>query len=308
MGLNRLLEGMTFGVEIECYGAGPAALGEAIAAATGGTSQGGGLSGGCVALPDGRRWEFVADGSIQATRRRPSTIEAISPICTYADIEMVQAVVRAIHGAGWRVNQSCGLHVHVGLLDFTPAIMRALLGTWARWEDNFLFAAGTAAGGRSRWATKIPPGVVAAARRLAAESTLDEAASAWYGHTITGAVVADGADKYSDTRYRSLNLHSIFIRGTVEFRLWNATLHAGKVRAAVVASMAVVALARRSTALLTGVPPEVAPVSLAGWARYLTRWLRLTGYEARNVVAHLCVNHAAAETASTTAAAGEATV
>ena len=36
---------------------------------------------------------------------------------------------------------------------------------------------------------------------------------------------------YDDSRYHCLNLHSVFQKGTVEFRLFNGTLHAGKIKA-----------------------------------------------------------------------------
>jgi hypothetical protein len=35
---------------------------------------------------------------------------------------------------------------------------------------------------------------------------------------------------YSSTRYRALNLHSVWQKGTVEFRLFNSTLHAGEIK------------------------------------------------------------------------------
>ena len=36
---------------------------------------------------------------------------------------------------------------------------------------------------------------------------------------------------YDDSRYHCLNLHSVFQKGTVEFRLFNGTVHAGKIKA-----------------------------------------------------------------------------
>ncbi len=36
--------------------------------------------------------------------------------------------------------------------------------------------------------------------------------------------------KQNSTRYHALNLHSVFNKGTVEFRLFNSTLHAGEVK------------------------------------------------------------------------------
>ena len=54
--------------------------------------------------------------------------------------------------------------------------------------------------------------------------TIDEVKSKWY----------DGGDysyrHYDESRYRGLNLHSVFNKGTIEFRLFNSTLHAGEVK------------------------------------------------------------------------------
>ena len=35
---------------------------------------------------------------------------------------------------------------------------------------------------------------------------------------------------YGETRYHGLNLHSVFSKGTIEFRLFNSTLHAGEIK------------------------------------------------------------------------------
>ena len=35
---------------------------------------------------------------------------------------------------------------------------------------------------------------------------------------------------YDSTRYHTLNLHSVFSKGTIEFRMFNSTLHAGEVK------------------------------------------------------------------------------
>jgi hypothetical protein len=36
---------------------------------------------------------------------------------------------------------------------------------------------------------------------------------------------------YCSARYRGLNLHALYTKGTVEFRLFNGTTHAGKIKA-----------------------------------------------------------------------------
>lgn len=53
--------------------------------------------------------------------------------------------------------------------------------------------------------------------------SMDQFKSMWY----------DGEDcsyrHYDDTRYHALNLHSVFYKGTIEFRLFNSTLLAGEI-------------------------------------------------------------------------------
>ena len=55
--------------------------------------------------------------------------------------------------------------------------------------------------------------------------TLDKIQDIWYKGN-------DGSYMhYHDSRYHCLNLHSLFSKGTIEFRLFNSTLHAGKIKA-----------------------------------------------------------------------------
>ena len=54
--------------------------------------------------------------------------------------------------------------------------------------------------------------------------TLAEVSNIWYKGV-------DGSHRhYHDSRYHCLNLHSVFQKGTIEFRLFNSTTHAGKVK------------------------------------------------------------------------------
>ena len=74
-------------------------------------------------MPDGRHWTVERDGSVTD----PSA-EVVSPVCRYEDIEMVQAVVRAIRAAGAKADRSCGIHIHIGLGEHTIEF-RAFNGT-----------------------------------------------------------------------------------------------------------------------------------------------------------------------------------
>ena len=57
-----------------------------------------------VVAPDGRRWRVMADASLNADRTRQA--EVVSPILTYADLETLQEVVRAVRKAGAKVDAS----------------------------------------------------------------------------------------------------------------------------------------------------------------------------------------------------------
>ena len=54
---------------------------------------------------------------------------------------------------------------------------------------------------------------------------MEEVERIWYGGT------SRRDTHYDDSRYHCLNLHSVFQKGTVEFRLFNGTVHAGKIKA-----------------------------------------------------------------------------
>ena len=59
----------------------------------------------------------------------------------------------------------------------------------------------------------------------------------WYGGR-------DGShDHYDSTRYYALNLHAVFSKGTLEWRCFESTLHAGKVRANITLALAISAQA-----------------------------------------------------------------
>ena len=62
-------------------------------------------------------------------------------------------------------------------------------------------------------------------RKLPTNVSMEQLKREWYGG-------ADGSNEhYNWTRYYALNLHSVFYRGTLEWRCFESTLHAGKVRA-----------------------------------------------------------------------------
>jgi hypothetical protein len=53
---------------------------------------------------------------------------------------------------------------------------------------------------------------------------MEQLRTAWYGNS------AEAATRYHRSRYRGINLNSLFFRGSIEVRMFNGTLHAGEIK------------------------------------------------------------------------------
>lgn len=187
--------------------------------------------------PEGRRWKVVSDGSIRCEARgersasRLYSVEVVSPICKYGDIERVQEIVRTLRRGGAKVNSSCGIHIHVDASKHTPQTLRNVVNIMASKED-LLYKTLQVKVSRENYCRKADTGFL---DRLNNDRprTMDQLERLWY----------DGDSRrdihYDSSRYRGLNLHSVFQKGTIEFRLFNSTLHAGEVKSYIQLCMAI---------------------------------------------------------------------
>jgi len=259
MGMNPnanlidVMKTLTFGVEIETLGANRKALAEAVATAFPGSRvdyEGGSYDKWAVTLEDGRKWTVVSDASITGGRGAYNNGEVVTPICTWADLEAIQAAIRAIRTiAHARVDSSCGIHVHIGTpADRFDAAALTRLAKLTYQQEPLIFAAlGVGNVRRERYTRPVDEAFI---RRLAVSrpGSRDTLASAWYGegsyiHTRSYAQT----QHYHESRYHGLNLHSVFYRGTAEFRYFESTLHAGQVKAYVQFCLALAAKALTAT-------------------------------------------------------------
>ena len=218
----------TFGIEVETTALGRERTAKAIAAYFGTTARyiGRHLDDWQVPMPDGRHWTVERDGSVTD----PSA-EVVSPVCGWEDIEMVQAVIRAIRTAGAKVNHTCGIHIHVGLGAHTPKTLRNLVNIVNAKEDLLTQALGITPDRRHRWCRPVDPTFLENLNRKKPK-TMDAFAALWYG---TPRWQGHAGTHYDDSRYHLLNLHATFSTErpahTIEFRAFNATLHAGEIKA-----------------------------------------------------------------------------
>ena len=224
----------TFGIEIETTGLGRERTARALAEYFGTTARHVGLhlDDWHVPMPDGRKWTVERDGSVTD----PSA-EVVSPVCRWEDIPMVQEVVRALRRAGAKADESCGIHIHVGLGEHTPQSLRRLVNIVNAKEDLLTQALGISPDRRCHWCKPVEPVFLAELNRRK-PATMEALAQLWYRGN-DGYRGQDwrrrAASHYDTSRYHLLNLHAAFSTErpahTIEFRAFNGTLHAGEVKA-----------------------------------------------------------------------------
>jgi hypothetical protein len=195
-----------------------------------------------IRAADGRLWTFMSDGSIESQRKNGRQIisangdyrvELVSPILTYyEDIKTVQELVRRLRKAGGFPNKSCGIHIHLDGADHTPRSIRNFVNIIAS-KNDLLYKALQIASERMHYCKKMDAYLVDKLNRAKPKS-FAQIETIWYA-----GYHEDRYRHYHNSRYHFLNLHSFFQGNrTVELRGFNSELHAGKIRAYIVLSLA----------------------------------------------------------------------
>ena len=185
----------------------------------------------------GRTWKAMFDGSINTKRTtcsgmvdagREYSCEVVTPVLQYEDLEDLQNVVRALRKAGAIANESCGIHIHVDGKNHTPESLTRLMNFAIGRQD--LFYEALEIGNRAnRWCRKMNSKLLKAMRNDS-EKTKSSIERIWYSTANDGYTGGINHEHYNSSRYHGINLHAFFTKGTVEFRLFNGTTHAGKIK------------------------------------------------------------------------------
>lgn len=227
---------LTFGIEIELTGVTRQKAAEVIAKELETTERhvGGSYDGWEVKDSTNRTWKIVSDASLKPERiERGRVIEAtpnyrvevVSPICHYEDIEKLQEIVRALRKAGAFTNSSCGIHIHIGKEKFTAKTLRNLVNIMASKEDLIYKALKVDNQRESRYCKKVNQNLLEKLNKKR-PTEIQVLENLWYEGWGR-----DRRTHYHPSRYHGLNLHPTFQGHTVEFRLFDGTTHAGKIKA-----------------------------------------------------------------------------
>ena len=169
----------------------------------------------------GRVWKAVADSSLSADRRYQA--EVVSPILKYEDIEELQEVVRSLRKAGAKCDGSTGIHCHLDAAAFDVKSVRNLVKMINSKEALIEYALGVSESRKARWCRGVDQDFLKKIEK-ARNLDLDKMNTAWYGQYNPRPY------HYDSTRYRGLNLHALWQKGTIELRFFEGTNHAGKVK------------------------------------------------------------------------------
>lgn len=193
-----------------------------------------------------REWKFQRDVSIVGPDAEKC--ELVTPVLTYADMELLQGLIRELRHAGAKScpSRGCGVHIHIGSDGHTPQTIRNLVNLMAAHEDQLTKAIEIGAYRQSRYCQTVDPAFLERINRRKPR-TNEALARCWYNG-------ATDTSHYSPTRYRMLNLHSYFNRyHTIEFRCFNfdekgngrqGGLHAGQLKSMVQLCLALSELAK----------------------------------------------------------------
>lgn len=198
-----------------------------------------------IITPDERVWKVMNDASIKTMKNvngklktitsRDYSVELVTPILNYEDIGTLQELIRRLRKAG-AVSDSefqCGIHIHIGVKNHTPNTLKNLVNLMAAKED-LIYKSLEIDPQRVRWCKKVNENLIETINKKKPK-TLEQLEDIWY----SGYGVENRDRHYHTSRYHGLNLHSTFTKGTIEFRLFNGTLHAGKIRSYIVLCLAI---------------------------------------------------------------------
>ena len=195
-----------------------------------------------------RKWKIMRDSSITPIRNDDTSepldeyrVEFVTPPLNYSDIELLQNIIRKLRENGAKAHSGCGIHIHVDGANHTAVSLRRLVNFMTARQD-LIYEALQIGDRESSWCHKLNKTLLDAMKKDK-NLTKEKAEEIWYSRANDGYCGGIDHQHYNSTRYHGVNLHSFFTKGTVEFRLFNSTLHAGKIKAYIQFCLAVSAWA-----------------------------------------------------------------
>lgn len=180
-----------------------------------------------------RKWRIMFDKSMvrcnencELTENEDYGVELCTPVLKYEDIPVLQEIAEALENAGAVTGAEfrAGFHIHISGDDFTPQQVTNLVNIFSS-KENYFWQALNVADSRQLYCQRINRGFVQELNEKKPQ-TMNGIAELWYKHSDS----KYKSDHYK-SRYRFLNLHSLFQSGHYEIRGCNGTLNKGEIHA-----------------------------------------------------------------------------
>lgn len=170
------------------------------------------------------------DGSLQGK----SPIELVTPPASADILEgLINSTTKALRAAGYRVNKSCGFHIHLDSEDFNTngdKIFKILATYYV--VEPVIFAMLPLSRRDNKYSLPLkywldePKMMKLAGRKIA----LKDLEMEWYKNRSSDLIRNFKSRKWDSSRYHGLNLHSLFMNGHIEMRYHHGTLNTTKIK------------------------------------------------------------------------------
>lgn len=236
--MSELLKKQRFGVEVEFTGITREMAARAVQEVVGGTISDPRRDAYYTrTIKDSQRrtWKVMRDSSISPKMNVGSEnpdeyrVEFVTPPLKYEDIETLQNIIRKFKEIGGVPHSSCGIHIHIDGANHTATSLRRMVNFMLS-RQEIIYEALNIGARKDRWCRPICKKLYDTMKKES-NLTKDKAEQIWYSEANDNYWGGVNHNHYNETRYHALNLHSFFSKGTVEFRLFNSTLHAGRIKA-----------------------------------------------------------------------------
>lgn len=228
------LHNQTFGVEIEFSGIWRMTARDIVAKEVNAITT----SGFEIIAPDYRSWQIVRDGSVNNIDGGDAN-ELVTPPLTTKDIPLLMNIVNKLREAGAKVDDSCGIHIHVGIQDHNVLSLKNLVKYYAKYESLFYNSCQVLQRRLNHFTMPLKERHYYLVQEIDKVKKLDDLKALWYA----GYGYRPETEKYNYSRYCGLNLHNIWFKGwhkgTVEFRFFNSTLKTDNILAYITLALSI---------------------------------------------------------------------
>lgn len=163
----------------------------------------------------GRVWKIQRDSSIVAQEMRGGApvgasanyqCELVTPVLTFADMPLLQKVIRKLRADGAKSNDSCGFHVHLSAPEEFSTRSLINLINMVHSKQTLMYEALGVIPSRMRYADYLPDTLCDEIKR-ARPKTNEKLARVWYS-ALGG---YSGTGHYNSSRYHCLYVQQVFM-------------------------------------------------------------------------------------------------